>query len=337
MEAFRKVKAARRGVKLVIVGSGPMLAELQAGADADCHFEPAVAECGAVAAGDGHFRAALAIRSAVQFADGSDGLRLLPGRVGYGRQSGIGAGWRDGAAISVGDAEALAARLARLLDEPEYRRRLAAPSGAADARAIHAGAGGAGRWAQIYQEFLSRMPEHPTLRTPTTSEFAGSHVCTEWHRDVGVTGPRASCGRQLEERAMYRTFVPGTVWVVPGCEPWFMRSAGVPPAPDGVGIGDLLLLLRVEDEFPLLVQGAVVVDLHALAFGCAGYARDAAADRLGAGIALRHASGAGSGQNVADHVGCRVALAGYRAGLGKAGRSAVRPGLDRIGRHAAGL
>jgi glycosyltransferase involved in cell wall biosynthesis len=42
MEAFRKVKAARPGLKLVIVGSGPMLAELQAEADADCHFEPAV-------------------------------------------------------------------------------------------------------------------------------------------------------------------------------------------------------------------------------------------------------------------------------------------------------
>ena len=42
MEAFRKVKSARSGVKLVIVGNGPMLAELQAGGDADCHFEPAV-------------------------------------------------------------------------------------------------------------------------------------------------------------------------------------------------------------------------------------------------------------------------------------------------------
>src|ERR1035437_50521 len=41
MEAFRKVKAARRGVKLVIMGSGPMLAELAAGGDADWHFSPA--------------------------------------------------------------------------------------------------------------------------------------------------------------------------------------------------------------------------------------------------------------------------------------------------------
>ena len=31
MEAFRKVKAGGRGVKLVIVGSGPMLAELAGG------------------------------------------------------------------------------------------------------------------------------------------------------------------------------------------------------------------------------------------------------------------------------------------------------------------
>src|SRR6185369_3504426 len=42
MEAFRKLKSARRGVKLMIVGIGPMLAELQAESDSDCHFEPAV-------------------------------------------------------------------------------------------------------------------------------------------------------------------------------------------------------------------------------------------------------------------------------------------------------
>ena len=40
MEAFRKVKAGRRGVKLLIVGSGPMLPELLAGSDADCHPNP---------------------------------------------------------------------------------------------------------------------------------------------------------------------------------------------------------------------------------------------------------------------------------------------------------
>ena len=53
----------------------------------DCHFQPAVNERRAVAARDGYLRAALAFRSALQFADGGDGVRLLPGRVGRGRQS----------------------------------------------------------------------------------------------------------------------------------------------------------------------------------------------------------------------------------------------------------
>jgi len=41
VDAFRRVKAGRPGVKLLIVGSGPMLAELQAAAGHDVHFEAA--------------------------------------------------------------------------------------------------------------------------------------------------------------------------------------------------------------------------------------------------------------------------------------------------------
>src|ERR1035437_4131904 len=41
MEAFRKVKAGRRGVKLLIVGSGPMLAELAAGGGGGWPFHTA--------------------------------------------------------------------------------------------------------------------------------------------------------------------------------------------------------------------------------------------------------------------------------------------------------
>ena len=49
-----------------------------------------------------------------------------------------------GLLFPVGNAEALAARLARLLDEPEYRLPVGRPGGAADAPAFHAGASGAG-------------------------------------------------------------------------------------------------------------------------------------------------------------------------------------------------
>src|ERR1035438_1997774 len=114
-------------------------------------------------------------------------------------------------------------------------------------------------------------------------------------------------------------------------------AGGGPAEAGGVRIGDLLLLGRVVNELPLLIQGVVVVYLDALAFRRGGYTGDAGTDDLASGIALRHASGAGSGQNVADHIGCRVALARGSPRLGKAGRHPVGSRGDRIGRHAAYL
>jgi glycosyltransferase involved in cell wall biosynthesis len=124
IEAFRKLKSARRGVKLVIVGSGPMLAELQAEGDADCHFEPAVGNVAPwLRAMDIFVLPSLseALSNSLMEAMGC-GCCVVASDTG-GNPELVQDG-QTGLLFPVGNAGALAARLGGLLDEPEYRLRL---------------------------------------------------------------------------------------------------------------------------------------------------------------------------------------------------------------------
>src|ERR1035437_9382241 len=126
MEAFRKVKAGRGGVKLVIVGSGPMLAELEAAGDGDCHFQPAVGNVAPwLRAMDLFVLPSLseALSNSLMEAMGC-GCCPVASRTG-GNPELVKDG-ETGLLFPVGDAEALAARLALLLDDPAYRRELGA-------------------------------------------------------------------------------------------------------------------------------------------------------------------------------------------------------------------
>jgi glycosyltransferase involved in cell wall biosynthesis len=126
MEAFRKVKAARPGVKLVIVGSGPMLAELQASGDAACHFQPAVPNVAPwLRAMDIFVLPSLSEALSNSLMEAM-GCGCCPVASLAGGNPELVTDGETGLLFPAGDAEALAGRLAMLLDRPEYRRRLAA-------------------------------------------------------------------------------------------------------------------------------------------------------------------------------------------------------------------
>jgi glycosyltransferase involved in cell wall biosynthesis len=125
IEAFRKVKATRPGVKLVIVGSGPALQELQAAGDGDCHFQPAVRSVAPwLRAMDIFVLPSLseAFSNSLMEAMGC-GCCPVASRVGGNPE--LVTDGETGLLFPVGDAAALAERLALLLDQPDYRRRLA--------------------------------------------------------------------------------------------------------------------------------------------------------------------------------------------------------------------
>ena len=125
MKAFRKLQAASPGVKLVIVGSGPMRAELAAGADADCHFEPAVGNVAPwLRAMDIFVLPSLseALSNALMEAMGCG---CCPVASDTGGNPELIEDGKTGLLFPVGDAEALAQRLAVLVGDPVYRRGLA--------------------------------------------------------------------------------------------------------------------------------------------------------------------------------------------------------------------
>jgi L-malate glycosyltransferase len=126
VEAFRKVKTARPGVKLLIVGSGPMLAELQSPVDPDCHFQPAQHSVAPwLRAMDIFVLPSLSEALSNSLMEAM-GCGCCPLASDTGGNPELIADGETGLLFPVGDAEALAARLALLLDQPEYRRRLAA-------------------------------------------------------------------------------------------------------------------------------------------------------------------------------------------------------------------
>jgi glycosyltransferase involved in cell wall biosynthesis len=163
MEAFRKVKATRLTVqprvKLAIVGSGPMLAELQAGGDADCgadcHFQPAERNVAPwLRAMDIFVLPSLseALSNSLMEAMGCGCCPVVSDTGGNPELVQDG---ETGLLFPVGDAEALAARLALLLDRPEYRRRLGAQ--AERRMQEHFTREQAARaMGEIYEEFLAR-------------------------------------------------------------------------------------------------------------------------------------------------------------------------------------
>jgi glycosyltransferase involved in cell wall biosynthesis len=155
MEAFRKVKATRPGVKLVIVGSGPMLEELQAAGDGDCHFQPAVCNVAPwLRAMDIFVLPSLseAFSNSLMEAMGC-GCCPVASRVGGNPE--LVTDGETGLLFPVGDAAALAQRLALLLDQPDYRRRLAEQA-ERRMREHFTRLQAARTMGGIYQEFLAR-------------------------------------------------------------------------------------------------------------------------------------------------------------------------------------
>jgi glycosyltransferase involved in cell wall biosynthesis len=155
MEAFRKVKATRPGVKLLIVGSGPMLAELQAAGDRDCHFQPAERNVAPwLRAMDIFVLPSLseALSNSLMEAMGC-GCCPVASRVGGNPE--LVTDGETGLLFPVGDAPALAERLALLLDQPDHRRRMAEQ--AQRLMLEHFTSRQAARtMGGIYQEFLAR-------------------------------------------------------------------------------------------------------------------------------------------------------------------------------------
>src|SRR4029077_17040391 len=124
MEAFKRMKAGRTGVKLVVVGSGPMLGELQAAGYGDCHFEPAVGNVAPwLRAMDIFVLPSLSEALSNSLMEAM-GCGCCPVASNTGGNPELVTDGETGLLFPVGEADALAMCLARVLDEPEYRRWL---------------------------------------------------------------------------------------------------------------------------------------------------------------------------------------------------------------------
>jgi L-malate glycosyltransferase len=154
--AFEKVRKLRAGVKLVVVGSGPMLGELQARAGTDCHFQAAVGDVAPwLRAIDIFVLPSLseALSNSLMEAM-SCGCCAVASEVGGNPE--LVEGGVTGLLFPSGDADALASRLERLVDDEALRRRLA-EGGARRMRERFTQAMAAGVMGGIYREFLE-MP-----------------------------------------------------------------------------------------------------------------------------------------------------------------------------------
>ncbi len=155
MEAFRQVKATRPGVKLLIVGSGPMLAELQAAGDRDCHFQPAERNVAPwLRAMDIFVLPSLSEALSNSLMEAM-GCGCCPVASAVGGNPELVTDGETGLLFPVGDAPALAERLALLLDRPDHRRRLAEQA-ERFMREHFTSRQAARTMGGIYQEFLAR-------------------------------------------------------------------------------------------------------------------------------------------------------------------------------------
>jgi len=153
LEAFDRVRGAYPGVKLLIVGSGPMLEQLQSLAGPDCHFQPAVREVAPwLRAIDIFVLPSLseALSNSLMEAM-SCGCCPVASEVG-GNPELVEEG-RSGLLFPAGDSRALAACLTRVLDDAPLRRRLAS-NAAVRMRDHFTRADSARAMASIYDEFL---------------------------------------------------------------------------------------------------------------------------------------------------------------------------------------
>jgi glycosyltransferase involved in cell wall biosynthesis len=155
IDAFERVHSVGNGVKLLIVGSGPMLAELQSRAGADCHFQPAVGDVApwlraidifvlpslSEALSNSLMEAMACGCCAVASAVGGNPELVEDGATGL--------------LFPAGDADALAAQLRELIGDAGLRRRLA-ESGALLMREKFTRASAARAMGDIYREFLER-------------------------------------------------------------------------------------------------------------------------------------------------------------------------------------
>jgi len=155
IEAFERVRAVRDGVKLVIVGSGPMLGELEARAGADCHFQAAVGDVGPWLRTIDIFvlpSLSEALSNSLMEAM-SCGCCAVASDVGGNPElveEGV-----TGLLFPAGDAVALASRLERVVDDEGLRRRLA-QGGARRMRERFARVMAAEAMGGIYREFLEK-------------------------------------------------------------------------------------------------------------------------------------------------------------------------------------
>ncbi|MCU1232172.1 MAG: glycosyl transferase, group 1 [Candidatus Solibacter sp.] len=153
VEAFDRIRGTHPGAKLLIVGSGPMLEQLQSRVGPDCHFEPAQRDVVPwLRAIDIFVLPSLseALSNSLMEAM-STGCCPVASEVG-GNPELVEDG-RNGLLFPADNARALAACLTRLLDDPPLRQRLAAAA-AARMRERFTRAAAARTMAAIYDEYL---------------------------------------------------------------------------------------------------------------------------------------------------------------------------------------
>ncbi|MEO8593002.1 MAG: glycosyltransferase [Candidatus Solibacter sp.] len=155
VEAFGKVNASRPGVKLLIVGSGPMLATLQSAAGADCHFQPAQRHVAPwLRAMDIFVLPSLSEALSNSLMEAM-GCGCCPVASDTGGNPELVKDGETGLLFPVGDASALAECLARLLDDPAHRRKLAGAAAQRMGDEFNRDLA-ARRMGAIYEEFLSK-------------------------------------------------------------------------------------------------------------------------------------------------------------------------------------
>ena len=153
VEAFDRLRGAHPGVKLLIVGSGPMLEQLQSRAGPDCHFEPAERDVVPwLRAIDIFVLPSLseALSNSLMEAM-STGCCPVASEVG-GNPELVEDG-RSGLLFPAGDSRALAACLTRLLEDPALRRDLAGAA-AVRMRTHFSRAAAVRTMASIYDDYL---------------------------------------------------------------------------------------------------------------------------------------------------------------------------------------
>jgi glycosyltransferase involved in cell wall biosynthesis len=158
LDAFARVRATRPGIRLLIVGSGPILPDLEErarwhGLGSDCRFQPAVQDVAEWL----RLMDIFVLPSLSESLSNSLMEAMACGCCAIASDAGgnpeiITAG-ESGLLFPTGDTAALAARLETVLDSPEYRRILAG-NAAHRVRERFSRQAAAGAMSEIYLEYL---------------------------------------------------------------------------------------------------------------------------------------------------------------------------------------